>query len=169
MIALDRADFAVIIACTSAVAAVASLSWQIYHALRVDRAKVTVTVAMNMGLFNPATGENMRAVIVNATNDGKRATEISFLALTLVPRTPWYRRLTRRQRGKVQASLLLPGFDDPLLQQGQIPKVLDVGGSTHVVYRRDHVDTLIKQEKAVRIYGTANVSAGATTSKVVRL
>jgi hypothetical protein len=47
-VALDRADYALLVAVASALVATASLFWQVYNAIRIDRARVRLVVDPSM-------------------------------------------------------------------------------------------------------------------------
>jgi L-serine deaminase len=112
--------------------------------------------------FVPA---EISSVIVNAINDGKRASTLSFLGLVFLPKVPWYRRMTRAQRRHQQASLLAPNLADPMLGSTQLPITLEVGGRAHALYRREHVIAAAQTSEAAWMYAMATATGRAPNSR----
>jgi hypothetical protein len=113
-------------------------------------------------------GSNVDVVVVEAINVGKRPTQLSFLALVLVPSLPWYRKVTSRQRKRQRLGLLLPRRDDLELYHSTLPAALDVAGSARTFYRRQHVIDLAKEGDAVSMYGIATTTHGGPKSNAYR-
>jgi hypothetical protein len=78
-------------------------------------------------------------VVVTGVNDGTRPTTLTFLGLYLGHHTPWYRRITRRQRRKEEGHLIVPGYTDIRLPNAVMPKPIDVGEHAAVLFPHDLV------------------------------
>jgi hypothetical protein len=164
MAALTTADYALLVALTSALIAAGSLFWQIYFAVSLDRARFRLTVEADYTMAPPGS-PRLRVVILQAVNVGRRPAELSYLGLVLFPDVPWQKRATRRQRRKLEGRLMGPDYADLLLPNSRLPKPLDVGGSAQVLFQREDVIANAKEVGAKSMYAMATATGRAPDSK----
>lgn len=105
----DVATVALWISGISLLVAASSLSWQIFNALRVDRARLTVAVESRVLVRKPS-AEPEDVVFVQATNIGKRPTYLTGLWLGLgQSKWPiWKRLLPKSWRGEFHSGTPWP-------------------------------------------------------------
>lgn len=151
----DLATVALWISGVSLLVAASSLSWQIFNALRVDRARLTVAVESRVLVRKPGyPAEDV--VFVQATNAGKRATYLTGLWLGLGrSRWPiWKRLLPKSLRGEFLSGTLVPGHLNQELGTS-IPVRLEAGDLAIAVYERQLVERRLKEFGSESVWGFA--------------
>ena len=127
---LAPADQALLISLASLGVALMALGFQLWNALRLDRASLKVTLAA-MDIVE-AGSPAVSVIAVTVVNSGKRPTKLTSLWLTF-RRDRWSHRklVPRRWRQHVALMTLteIPGVPEP-----QLPQVLDVGAEVTVLY-----------------------------------
>lgn len=136
------------VAGTSGLIALASLCWQIYNALRVDRPVLKVRATH---MFTVPGG--LRAVCVTVTNFGRRPTQVTNIMLCIGKRPQ--RFLPRRWRRDVA---MMPQMIVAL--STKLPATIGVGESLSVYYDAALVARAAKDDNVTTVFGMAN---GATT------
>ena len=151
----DLATVALWISGISLLVAASSLSWQMWNALRVDRARLQVTVESRVLIRRPG-AQPEDVVFVQATNVGKRATYLTGLWLGLgQSKWPtWKRLLPESRRGKFQSGTLVPSHLNQQLGT-QIPLRLDTGDFAIAVYERELVEKRLEEFGSERVWGFA--------------
>ena len=167
--ALTTADYALIVSIASLAVALCSLSWNIVLALRVDRARLDVTIRP-MTLLG--VGErSLRVIEVCATNVGKRPTTLNSLWLAINrPQRRWHKYvpfLRTRRGGLMMLDTFLGDLNDTL------PKRLDVGESAYVRYRtsvvQDQREAKTGTVRFRRVHGIASGTTASGTSSSIRV
>lgn len=150
------------IAGASAIVAGVALGWQVFTALRVDRAHLRVDVA-NLSIWGDAPEE---CVFVTATNTGRRPTRLLSLHLALGRRWRIARLLPRALRPKT--SLVINS--DKLEYCTSLPVMLDVGQDATLCLSESLVRQAMARGGKKSIYGMAGASTvGVTVSRPLKL
>lgn len=151
----DAATVALWISGISLLVAASSLSWQIFNALRVDRARLTVAVESRVLVRKPG-DEPEDVVFVQATNIGKRATYLTGLWLGLgQSKWPiWKKLLPESWRGEFHSGTLVPGHLNQQLGTS-IPSRLESGDLAIAIYEREMVENRLREFGSDRVWGFA--------------
>lgn len=161
----DEVLVALWISGVSLLVAGASLSWQIYNALRVDRARLEVTVESRVMAWGPGVPPQ-DVVFVQAINTGKRATFLTGLWLGLGQSKwpPWKRVLPERWRGEFHSGVLVPGTLN--VQHGtSIPSRLEPGDLAIALYERDLVMRRLEEQSLRTVWGFALASTSTVRGR----
>jgi hypothetical protein len=161
---LERADYAIIISLGSLVASLMALGFQLWNALRLDRATLKVTVA---SMVMVGVGVSESVVTVTVVNQGKRPTNLSSLWLTFQRSRFSHRRfIPRRWRADVGVML----WDEFLnAVQPRLPMTLDVGGEVSVQYRTSVVLRRASADEWRFCTGVAGASTARGRSSPMRV
>jgi hypothetical protein len=142
-----------------------TLSWQLYYAVRVDRAALRVKVIEGMNL-----ADGGRVVAITVTNVGRRATVLQNAHPVLGKPRHVRDRLPRRLRGKSKGILLLLPEREYLETSTKFPARLDVGDEANVYVRRDYIHAALHNNGETWFHVRASASsARRRTSRSCRL
>ncbi len=162
---IARADLAVLISLGSFFTALTALGFQLWNALRIDRAALKVTVVASI-IFGGGMA-NEPVIAVKVVNQGKRPTMLTSIWLVL-SRGRWSHRRVWPKPWRRNAGLLMPeripGVDDPVL-----PQVLDVGGEVTLFYRQPTVKARGEEAGYHWCHGTAGGSTASGQSRHMRI
>ncbi|WP_156391217.1 MULTISPECIES: hypothetical protein [unclassified Nocardioides] len=150
-----------------------SLSWQLWFAVRVDRARLKVR-AREMQIYSQGTPP-LDVVAMTVTNAGRRATVLQSVHLTLGKHTMldrlWSARIRpKRWRG---TKSILPFASNELSQlnaAAALPKRLEPGDEVTVYLQTGHVRQALHDARMNRFHALASSStAGSKASRSVRM
>lgn len=162
--AMTRADYALLIALGSLAASLLALGFQLWSALRLDRATIKVTVG-TWGVVQAGTPA-IGLVLVTAVNQGKRPTKLTSLWLNFSNGRWMHRKfIPKRWRRNVALMMLAP---IPGLHQPELPQVLDVGGEVSVYYLSEMVKKRLDEGSWTHCFATAGASTASGVSKTAR-
>lgn len=153
--------------------AVISLSWQLWYAVRIDRARLKVR-AREMQIF----GQGMAPIDVVAmtvTNTGRRATVLQSVHLTLgthgLSDRLWPARLRPARLRGTKSIMPFASSELPQLNEAAIlPKRLEPGDEVTTYVQARHVRQALHDCHEDRVHAFASSStAGTTASRSIRV
>jgi len=153
------------IAVASFALALFSVGWQVYAALRVDRAVIRVEL-----LAMQIIPSGREVYLVTVTNAGRRPTELTSIHLAFGP--PWNQWLDKHtpRRWRRKHSVMVTTTPDLAVMSTTLPRSLDVGATASVSWSRQRVEQAAAAAGFTRIHGRATASTtGSVASKRLRM
>lgn len=161
--ALTTAEYALVVSMGALVTSVTALGFQLWQALRLDRASLRVEVAAMVLIGG---GESLRVVQVTVVNHGKRPTSLTSMWLVTTAgrwsHRRWWPKPLRRNVGLVVTT------PHPLLPQPTIPGPLEVGGQVDLYYVISLLEEGIREHKVRYFHGRATASTASGRSRLVK-
>lgn len=156
ILALAKDEIAILISLGSLSASLLALGFQLWNALRIDRASLKVTMTA-VGMYGAGVG-GVQVVSLRVVNQGKRPTKLNSLWLQMSrgrwSHRRWWPKPFRRDIGMMLHDVIM-GVP-PL----ELPMTLDVGGEAQVFYRQ----SVVKKGAAEGGYKYCSATAGASTA-----
>lgn len=155
------------------VIAVISLSWQLWYAVRIDRARLKVRTA-SMQVISQGTPP-LDVVAMTVTNAGRRATVLQSVHLTLgrhtMPDRLWPARFRPSRWRRTKALMPFASSDLPELNQTAVlPRRLEPGDEVTTYVQTRHVREALRHVGTDRVHAFASSStAGSSASWSIRI
>jgi hypothetical protein len=153
--------------------AVVSLSWQLWYAVRIDRARLKVRTR-EMQIFGQGMAP-LDVVAMTVTNTGRRATVLQSVHLTLGTYTLldrlWPSRLRPTRLRGTKSIMPFASSELPQLNAAAVlPKRLEPGDEVTTYLQARHVRQALHDVRRDRVHAFASSStAGSTASRSIRV
>lgn len=150
-----------------------SLGWQLWYAVRIDRARLGVRVA-SMIIFSHGTA-SLPVITSTVTNTGRRATVLQSAHITLgrhgLADRLWPAQYRPKAWRGTKSILPFASTDLPLLNSNTVlPKRLEPGDEVTTYVRREHVEKALRIQGVDRLHVVASASTARTrASRSIRL